>query len=460
MTQFSLTFYSLVSVACGFAVAQLHPRSPALYQPLPLLRERALIQDQWTAERIAKIPSLLKKYNAQAWLLCQREHAEDTIWWSIKNATDFDAHRRTVLLFHADQPSLSGAPNPLKWVDNTGQVWPELLATLEKVDPDRIVVNTDEDIAFAGGLHVGEHAVLQRELGDHWMKKTVNEPMLSIEFVATKVPGQIEYYRKMQETVWAMLEEGFSHKVVQPGVTTTEDLSWWFREKMQVLNVTTWNQPRISVVDEGFFPGWQGTENVIQEGDILHIDFGITAMRLNTDTQHLAYVLKTSGEEAETDAPDGLKEGLKKSNRMQEIVLDNMRPGLTGNTVLRRSLARMELEGIDGQIYCHPIGDWGHDAGSVMGLKLNPTGFLNLPQYVPVLGELPILPKTYYSVELYAYHFVLERNVTMRFAQEENVAWSEKSQSWEFVHGRQEKFHLIDGRKKSSSVVFSDQTQL
>ena len=136
---------------------------------------------------------------------------------------------------------------------------------------------------------------------------------------------------------------------------------------MQALNVTTWTQPRISVLAEESFPGWEGTQDVIQEGDILHIDFGITAMGLNTDTQHMAYVLKTKGAHLETDAPEDLKEGLKKSNRMQDIVLANMRPGLTGNTVLRRSLEQMKKEGIEGQIYCHPIGDWGHDAGSVIG---------------------------------------------------------------------------------------------
>ncbi|KAF9478181.1 hypothetical protein BDN70DRAFT_880354 [Pholiota conissans] len=456
MTMFSLRIPCLTLVlalwaSLGSSGAQFHPQVPAQYLPLPSLRQRASIQDDWTADRIANIPFLLHKYRAQAWLLVQREHAEDTIWWSVKNSTDFDAHRRTILLFHGNQSSLNGAPNPLKWIDNTGQVWPELLSTLSKLNPERIILNVDENIAFAGGLHVGEFEVLQRELGQQWMQRTINEPMLAIEFVATKLPRQFVYYHQMQEMVWAMLEEGFSHRAVQPGITNTQDLTWWFREKMQVLNVTTWNQPRISVVTEDTYPGWQGSEGIIQEGDILHIDFGITAMHLNTDTQHLAYVLRTSGEDAETDAPESLKEGLRKSNRMQDIVLDNMKPGLTGNTVLRRSLDQMEAEGIEGQIYCHPIGDWGHDAGTVMG-------FVNLPEYVPVLGELPILPKTYYSIELYAYHFVPERNVTLRFLQEENVAWSEELQGWKFVYGRQEKFHLVDSRR--SIITFSDQTNL
>jgi hypothetical protein len=154
--------------------------------------------------------------------MSQREHAEDTIWWSIKNATAFDSHRRTVVLFHTNSQETAGLPNPIVWIDNTDQVWPELKATLEKYKISRIIVNTDQDIAFAGGLHVGEHEALLSELGEEWARKFVNEPMFAIEYVATQVEGHLPYYHKLQETVWAMLEEGFSHKIVKPGITSTE----------------------------------------------------------------------------------------------------------------------------------------------------------------------------------------------------------------------------------------------
>lgn len=154
--------------------------------------------------------------------MSQREYAEDTIWWSIKNATEYAPHRRTVLLFHTNSSSLSGRPNPLKWVDNTGQVWDELRGVLESYNPRKIVINVDRNIAFGGGLHVGELEVLQEELGENWMNSTMNEPMLGIEYVATRVPGQLAYYRDLQEIAWALMEEAFNEKVIQPGVTTTE----------------------------------------------------------------------------------------------------------------------------------------------------------------------------------------------------------------------------------------------
>lgn len=67
----------------------------------------------------------------------------------------------------------------------------------------------------------------------------------------------------------------------------------------------------------------------------------------------------------------------------------------------------------------------------------------NLPYNVPVLGDLPILPQTYYSVELFASQFVPEWNETVNFLQEENAYWSDEKQGWEWVWGRQEQYHLI-----------------
>lgn len=139
--------------------------------------------------------------------MSQREYAEDTIFWSIKDAKQFSARRRTVVLFHTNTSTLAGRPNPITWIDNTGDVWPELRSILEDFDPTHIALNTDRSIAFGGGLHVGEYDVLNEELGEKWMQRTVNEPMLGVEFVAKRVPGQIEYYRRMQASIWAMIEE-------------------------------------------------------------------------------------------------------------------------------------------------------------------------------------------------------------------------------------------------------------
>lgn len=151
--------------------------------------------------------------------MSQREHAEDTVFWSLKSATQFAARRRTTMLFLAN--ATSGSPSSHTWIDNTPTVWSSLLAVLAEQDPARIAINIHSEIAFSGGLHAGEFGAFFEQLGPKWAKRFVIEPMIAVEFVATMVEGQLSWYRRLQETAWAMISEAFSESVITPGKTTT-----------------------------------------------------------------------------------------------------------------------------------------------------------------------------------------------------------------------------------------------
>ncbi|RDL33760.1 Uncharacterized protein BP5553_08128 [Venustampulla echinocandica] len=419
------------------------------YQALPPLREQAVIQDALRDQRVSNIPHILQKYGVDAWLMSQKEYAEDTVFWSLKSATQFSARRRTVQLFLAN--ATAGVKSAYTWIDNTPKVWSDILEVLEEQNPASIALNIDTDISFSSGLHAGEYETIIGELGEKWSKKVVSEPMVAVEYIGTMVKERLPWYRKLQETAWAIISEGFSEKVITPGKTTTEDVEWWMREKIQQLNYTTWFMPSVNILDDKdiFGSGTEIKSGAIQYGDVLHVDFGVTALGLNTDTQHLAYVLHPG--ETESDIPQGLLNGLKTANRLQDIVKSNMKIGSSGNTILKNALKQMHSEGIEGKIYSHPIGDWGHSAGTLIGMS-------NQQDEVPVLGDLPLLDNTYYSVELYATHFVPERNATMYFYLEEDIYWVDEGKRWDWVYGQQKKFHLVRPQGAKAGELFRVQS--
>ncbi|ERS98366.1 hypothetical protein HMPREF1624_05150 [Sporothrix schenckii ATCC 58251] len=494
------TSTALCTVASASALSSSSSSSsPPQYHTLPPLREQAAVQNAWTAERKTIVPDLLHKHGVDAWLMSQREYAEDTVFWSLKAAAQFSARRRTTYLYLLGNDSAIRAAAPtagtqalvsaasgrtateLVWIDNTPALWAELRAVLAAADPARIAINAAEELAFSSGMHAGELAAVKRGLGDTWSARLVDDvPLVAIEFVATMVPGRLAWYRRLQETAWAVIADAFSARVVTPGTTTTTDVEWWMRDRLQAQNMTTWFHPTVSVLGgrdsrfaapsanrAGSDTAFMATENAaptIQYGDMLHVDFGITAMGLNTDTQHLGYVVPPVGHplraalhDGDNLVPAGLRKGLAAGNRLQDLVREHMgrSVGRSGDAILRDCRAVMDRNGWEGKLYSHPIGDWGHAAGTVIGMT-------NLQDGVPVLGELPLLANMYYSVELMAEVFVDELNATVQFPLEEDVYWDAETGAFEWVYGRQEHFHLVlpEGEEAAATKQAAGQGEL
>jgi hypothetical protein len=256
------------------------------------------------------------------------------------------------------------------------------------------------------------------------------EPRLAVEFIAHRLPEMMPAYREREETVHAIISQAFSSAVITPGVTTTEDVQWWLREKVQELGMTTWFHPSVDVQRAGEIPS--GEPVVIQHGDLLWTDFGTIAMNLHTDTQHLGYVFRPG----ETDVPAGLKRCLEASNRMQDILLGQMEVGRTGNEILARTLAQMESEGITGTVYTHPIGDHGHGSGPLIGRW-------DAQEGVPVRGDLPLRASTWHSIELQARYPVPEWGGKEVSCRQEEEAYVAEDGSRDWVFRRQAEFHYV-----------------
>jgi hypothetical protein len=309
--------------------------------------------------------------------------------------------------------------------------WTLLAPVIEECNPQTIAVNISSVHAFSDGLSVGEWEALQKAIPARFRERVVRRDRLALDYIAERVPEMLPTYISMQRLVHQIIQTAFSSTVITPGKTTTGDVVWWLRQRVNDLGLGTWFHPSVTVQRKGVEMA-DSASPVILRGDVLHTDFGITALGLNTDTQHMGYVLLPG----ETDAPSGLRAALRASNRLQDLLIVEMRPGRTGNEVLKATLAAMRAEGLDGTVYTHPIGDHGHGAGPLIGLWDRQEG-------VPERGDVPLRPSTWFSTELQVTTPVREwGNQRVRMAQEEEVRIDPQGiRHW--VLARQERFHLV-----------------
>jgi Xaa-Pro aminopeptidase len=447
------------------AVAQQYDRHT---RPFGTLREQALLQQQWLRRRMQVVlPTLMQKHGVDMWVIPMREYVEDPVFTSIVSPTTFAARRRTIYVFYdpctktpralcdaafgrvaLGGTSQGGVYQALRSTQAAAgpaggraeqraellgdEQWQTLTRLVEERAPQVIAINKSYDWAFADGLTDAEADMLMRALGPKWQPRVKRAEQLAVELIATRLPEEEQVFERMNALAWAIIDTAFSSAVITPGKTSTEDVVWWMRQKLNDLGLDTWFQPSVSVQRRGATAEQLGDNPIIQRGDVLHCDFGITALRLNTDTQHMGYVLR----DGETEAPPGLKRALAASNRLQDIVVAELRPGRTGNEILRSSLERMRADGIKGTVYSHPVGMHGHGAGPPIGLWDRQEG-------VPGRGDARVIPSMWYSIELQATTPVPEwDNQPVRSAQEEDVIIAADG-SVRWAHRRQTEFHLV-----------------
>lgn len=424
-------------------------------RPFGTLREQADLQQQWLAKRLDTIlPRLMRRYGVELWVVPMREYAEDPVFSALVAPTTFAARRRTIYLFYdrggergierialggGSQGGVFQSVRSTKQLASGGQAelwgdqqWQVLKDVLVERQPKTIAINISRTFAFADGLTAGEYEGMQEALGPEWTRRMGRAEGLAVDFIAARLPEEEAFYRKLNRLTWEVISTAFSNKVITPGVTRTEDVVWWMRQQVNDLGLGTWFQPSVEVQRQGTTEEQLGNNPVIQRGDVLHCDFGITALRLNTDTQHMGYVLRTG----ETEPPAGLKRALSTSNRLQDIVLSELRPGRSGNEILAASLKKMGSEQIDGSVYSHPIGLHGHGAGPLIGLW-------DAQEGVPGRGDHRVIPNQWFSIELQATSPVAEwGGQKVRSAQEEDIMIDGLGQTG-WAYQRQTTFHLV-----------------
>jgi len=411
------------------------------------LRQQAQITDHWLKIRLDTIiPEIMERENFDMWIIACREYNEDPVIMTMIPATSMSARRRTILVFarQADGTVERLTLSRYGYADFYKPIWnPDdeeqhecLARIIEERDPQTIGINTSETFAFGNGLAHMEYKLIAEAVDEKYISRFKSAERLSVGWLEYRIPDEILAYPRLVEIGHQIIAKAFSTQVIHPGITTTDDVVWWMRQTMHDMGLEAWFQPTIDIQAEGLSFAAINTDtgnlrNTIMPGDLLHCDMGFYYLGLATDQQQHAYVLKPN----ESDVPQGIKDALKDGNRLQDIHMEEMQVGRTGNEVLLSALDRAKKEDIQPQIYSHPIGYHGHAAGPTIGLWDRQGG-------VEGNGDYPLFDKTAYSIELNIIKAVPEWNgQEVRIMLEEDAILTDGKMQW--LDGRQDHLYLI-----------------
>lgn len=427
--------------AAPIAMSEIEHPAPTI-PPILTARDRAETENRILADRLDTIvPAIMRAEGIDLWLLVAREYFEEPVVASMLDANTMHARRRTILIFHdpgngkpverltVSRYGLGGLFAPAWDPARQPDQWQAVAEIIAARNPARIAVNTSDLSQFADGMTVSQYDKFTAALPAALRQRLVSGEGLAIRWLEIRTPAEMALYPAIVRTAHALIAEAFSRKVITPGVTTAEQVQWWYRDRLLQLGLTPWFHPSVAIQRQGAKGMLEGAE-VIQPGDLLWTDFGITYLRLNTDTQHLAYVLKPG----ETAAPAGLRRGLANSNRVQDILKRHFAVGRSGNQVLALARAEALAAGLDPSIYSHPIGLHGHGAGPAIGFWDN--------QNADPRGDRPLNANTAWSIELTSYAAVPEwGGQRVDFRTEENAFFD--GQTVRYLDGRQTELTLI-----------------
>lgn len=413
-------------------------------------RSQAIFVDSVLEYRFEQMmPQMMKDAGIEMWVLISREYNEDPVLKTMLPSSWLSARRRTMLVFYFDAKKNEfekiaiarydvGKLMKGNWnIDVYPDQYEALTEYILKKNPKTIGINTSHHFGLADGMIKGEYDLLISHLPTEFHNRIVSAEALALNWLETRSPMEVEFYNELCHISHQIIDLVFDRKNIIIDQTTTDDLVWLLRQKTSDLGLETWFHPTVSIQrnDNEKFDHLRSFSNrpedqIIREGDLLHVDFGIKYMRLNTDQQQHFYVLKKN----EKEVPDFLKIAFEKSNRMQDILTENFLLGRTGNEILKMSLDKAKAEGIQGSIYTHPIGFHGHAAGPTIGLWDQQNG-------VKGSGDAVIKPNTAFSIELNTASEIKEWNKIIKIMLEEDGIFDGKS--FYYPAGRQLKIKAL-----------------
>ena len=449
---------SLILLLCTLAPAQTRTSAPLL----PWSQQIAL-REQWLEKRHPMILPLMRARSIDMWIIVNEEFHDDPLTQYIAPPRPYAGNRDIFVFIDTGDKglrkiALTGyAEESLKrffeTADDPRPADQALAELYQQYHPAKIALSYGARRGVERSITKDTYDFLAEKMGPDASQHFVPAADLIEDYLDTRIPEEFATYTAMVQLTDNLTRRALSNEVIRPGTTTIGDVRRWLYDQLWQNRVGTWFQPDLRLqrkakpndTSRGFLAvaseSW-----VIQPGDVLHLDFGISYMGLNTDWQKMAYVLRPG----EKDAPAGLKHAMKNSNDLQDALTQRAaRPGRTGGEVYNLAMEEMKQKGITAQIYSHPIGNQGHGLGPSIDFRSAQKSDPNKP--APSTPPRPDIAAaqaktlrngSYLSVELNTQTPVPEwDNQIVYIMMEDDAHLTEEG--YKFFIPRQENFYLV-----------------
>ena len=413
-------------------------------------KERAKVVNEILEDRFKNLlPKLMDRTEIDMWILISREYNEDPVLKTMLPAEWLNARRRTIILFYRDKAKntldklavarYNFGENIISAWDKEVEPnqWKRLNQLIEERNPKTIGINYSKYFNIADGIDKTDYEEFIANISKENRDKIISAQKLATAWIETRTTREMEIFSDIVEITHNIINEAFSSKVINVATTTTTDVEWWMRQKVTDLGLETWFHPSVDIQrfteeNEDHLRSFSNRPDrkIIQRGDLLHCDFGITYLRLNSDCQQMAYVMKDD----EKEVPTFLKRAFKKGNKLQDILTSNFIEGDSGNTILLNSLNQAVKSSLRPSIYTHPLGSYGHSSGPTIGMWDSQSG-------VKGNGDYPLYKNTVYAIELNITTYSKEWSRDIRIMLEEAGYFGEEG--FRYVNQRQTEIRPI-----------------
>jgi Xaa-Pro aminopeptidase len=415
------------------------------------IRARAEFVYDITQKRLSTLlPRLMRETGLDMWIITGNEDNHDPIFWTMMPYKNWSPITQILVLYDRGpdlgverlnvsrtntQGLFENAWDAAAWdARREESQWDCLGRIVRERDPRRIGINEGEIQWAAGGLTVALKRKLVAAIGPEYASRLESAEPLATLWAETLLEEEIDVWERAVAVSHEIIAEMFSSAVATPGLTTTEDLRYYYWQRVADLGLDIAFMPFVSIRGrspenrEKYGPG----DNVIRPGDILHCDVGLKYMRYNTDHQEVAYVLRVG----ELDAPESLKHLMAEANRLQDVYVGEFRAGLSGNELLNNILTTARAEGIpQPRVYSHSLGYFLHEPGPLIGLPWEQVTN-------PGRGDVRLVPMSGFTAELSVTGPIAEwGGQEFRLPLEQDVVFL--GDRTVFLDGRQTRFHLI-----------------